>query len=84
MNKNKENQYFELTIRVSKKDSAFLYFQLEANEGLCFYSTLEHREAQDFRDIHIRGHISLYAEFNSVIESLKTELSTQFLISHSP
>ena len=66
-----DNQLFNYTIRVPKKDSAFLYFQLEANEGLCFYSTLESSLGQPYRDIEIKGHTSLETEFLHVAKTCK-------------
>lgn len=50
---NQDSQVKKIIVRVSKEDSSFLYFTLEANEGLCFYSTLKSSEGTNFRDVEI-------------------------------
>ena len=40
-----------IPIRIAKADSAFVYAILEASEGLCFYSTLPHRDGDLHRDL---------------------------------
>ena len=67
---------FEFTIRVPKNQSAFTYFQLEANEGLCFYSTLEESLGQLYIDIHICGP----QEFKFEVERLLNYLAKDFPI----
>lgn len=62
-----------LIIRVKKADSAFVYFQLEANEGICFYSTLTSSLGTGYRDIDIKGHITLKEELAAILNSLKIE-----------
>lgn len=68
------DQTFKLIIRVPKDQSAFIYFQLEANEGLCFYSTLESSLKQGFRDIEIQGDSTLKDETFKLIEVLKKSI----------
>ncbi len=77
MNKMKlpDNQLFHMVIRMPKEESAFTYFQLESNEGLCFYSTLKSAPGSLYRDIDIIGHKSLLPEFTTVIESLKKQVT---------
>ena len=65
------NQTFKFIIRVPKEESAFTYFQLEANEGLCFYSTLESSLKEGFRDIEIQGDLGLEAEARGLIKILQ-------------
>ena len=43
----------KLRIRTKKSDSAYVYFTLEANEGLTAYRTIPHREGDDCRDIEL-------------------------------
>lgn len=70
-----------LVIRVSKEDSAFVYFQLEANEGLCFYSTLPTKEVgQNFRDLEFFNPISLQKEFFQMLDALKKIMSITILV----
>ena len=62
---------YNLIIRVSKKASSFLYFTLESNENLAFYSTLDQDKPCDFRDIDIKCTIELKDEVTSVLEHFK-------------
>lgn len=73
------SQYFHLIIRLSKSDSAFVYFQLEANEGLAFYSTLPHTEGQETRDIDIRGSSQCYTEVKRLIDFLSQSMTIDTL-----
>ena len=73
------NQLIHLTIRVPKEESAFTYFQFESNEGLCFYSTLESSMGQGYRDLDIKGHVSLKSEIFHVIEKLQEKFSVEIL-----
>ena len=63
-----------IIIQVEKKDSSYVYFTLEANEGLCFYSTLEHQKESPFRQIEINLTRSLVNEFLTVYRSLNDKL----------
>lgn len=63
------NQLFHFVVRLNKEDSAFLYFQLEANDGLCFYSTLPYEPHAQYRDIDMKGDILLR---NEIVKLLKT------------
>ncbi len=73
------NQVFHFIIRVSKSDSAFVYFQLEANEGLCFYSTLDHEEGQAYRDLDIRGAYEFQDEVSRLLEFLGQSINVEWL-----
>jgi hypothetical protein len=75
----KSSKLFQLIIRVSKSDSAFIYFQLEANEGLCFYSTLDHEVGDSTRDIHIQGSMDFEAEIRRLLEYLNQSIPITFL-----
>jgi hypothetical protein len=73
----KENtQLFHYIIRLNKEDSAFFYFQLEAQEGLCFYSTLKNPPLAQYRDIDVKGDLLL----NDQIMHLITECQKKFPI----
>jgi len=74
------NQLFHLVIRVPKKESAFTYFTLESNEGLCFYSTLEESMGQGHRDIEITAHISLRSELEHVLANLEKSIAIEYLV----
>lgn len=68
------NQLVHTIIRVPKEESAFVYFTLESNEGLSFYSTLQDSLGEGFRDIAIKTHVSLEAELDHLIETLGLEI----------
>jgi hypothetical protein len=70
------SQLFHFVLRLNKEDSAFFYFQLEASDGLCFYSTLEHPHHAQYRDIDLKGDVLLRGE----IEHLIKECSKKFKI----
>ncbi len=73
------NTLKRLIIRVNKTDAAFIYFQFEANDGLCFYSTLESSLGAPFRDIEIKTHNSLANELIRLIDHLKNVLHLEIL-----
>jgi len=58
-------------IRVRREDSAFVYFVLEAHEGVTSYSTLEYRPEDLHRDLEL-----LYSpEFAGDVERILRGLS---------
>jgi hypothetical protein len=65
------NQVLHLIVRVPKEEAAFTYFQLESNEGLCFYSTLEDSMKESYRDITVTAHIGFQEEVMHIIKKLK-------------
>ena len=73
------DQVHTIVIRVAKKDSSYVYFTLEANEGLCFYSTLEHQKESAYRDIEINLTHSLLNEFLTVFNFIKDKLEVTIL-----
>ena len=66
---NRSGQLFRYVLRMNKEDSAFFYFQLEANDGLCFYSTLENPPHAQFRDLELRGDVKLKPEIDHLIKT---------------
>jgi hypothetical protein len=79
-NSSDNNQLFHLVIRVPKKESAFTYFTLESNEGLCFYSTLEDSMGQGHRDIELTAHISLKEELEALLNNLEKSIPIEYLV----
>ena len=73
------NQVIHLVIRVPKADAAFTYFQLEANEGLSFYSTLEESLKESYRDITIKAHTGLEDELRQVLNTLHNSVPFEIL-----
>ncbi|MFG1485037.1 DUF4911 domain-containing protein [Halobacteriovorax sp. GFR7] len=73
------SEIFKTIVRVPKKESAYFYFQLEANEGLCFYSTIEGDKHEGHRDIIVQAHPSLEPEVKYLLNKLAQEIELQFI-----
>ena len=73
-------QLFRKIIRVPKEESAFTYFQLEANEGLAFYSTLPHQIGDTHRDLEILGTLSTQPELEHLIQTLASKFQVEILL----
>jgi hypothetical protein len=74
------NQLFHYIIRLNKEDSAFFYFQLEASDGLCFYSTLEHPHHAQYRDLDLKGDILLQAEMKHLLTECGKKFKIEILV----
>lgn len=59
------------TIRINKKDSAFVYAILESLEGMAAFSTLENPVGAEFRDLKLFIPKSFEYEINSVLNSFR-------------
>ena len=57
-----------------KAQSSFVYFVFEANEGLCFYSTLPHQRGDETRDMVLRGDRTMFKEAKRLILFLKNSV----------
>lgn len=77
---NQSSQLYHYIIRLNKEDSAFFYFQLEANDGICFYSTLEHPHHAQYRDIELRGDLSLKKEMDQIINECSKKFKIEILV----
>jgi hypothetical protein len=77
---NETSQLFHYVIRLNKEDSAFFYFQLEANDGLAFYSTLEYPHHSQYRDIDLKGDIKLRQEIVHLLEYCSQKFKIDILI----
>ena len=75
-----KNQLFHYVIRLNKEDSAFFYFQLEANDGVAFYSTLEHPPHAQYRDIDLKGDIRLKNEMLHLINQCAKKFKIDILV----
>lgn len=69
-----------LIIRVSKNDSAFVYFTFESNEGLCFYSTLDESLSAQYRDIDLTSTPEFYPNVKAVLQNLQTKFPLEILV----
>jgi hypothetical protein len=74
------SQLFHYVLRLNKEDSAFFYFQLEASDGLCFYSTLEHPLHAQYRDIQLRGDVLLKKEMDHLIKTCSEKFKIEVLV----
>lgn len=74
------SQLFHYVIRLNKENSAFFYFQLEANDGICFYSTLDHPDHAHYRDIDIKGDVLLKTEANHLIARCSQKFKVDILV----
>lgn len=72
-------QLRELTVRVRKKDSSFLYFMLESNEGIAFYSTLDESLDVFHRDIEICATPEFSAQVDNLIEHFQKKAKLEIL-----
>ncbi|MGK0367106.1 MAG: hypothetical protein ACI9QD_000240 [Thermoproteota archaeon] len=72
-------EIFHIILRTHKKDSSFLYFTLEANENISFYSTLEDSLGTAYRDIDIKCSIELKDSLLGILEHLKNKMEFQVL-----
>ena len=66
-------------IRVPKKQSAFTYFILEANEGLCFHSTVDYTPGVTHRDIDIKSSIDFTDEIAHILNELKKQFPIEII-----
>jgi len=67
------------TIRVSKQDSAYVYFILESYEGICAYSTLNHENGDQTRDLELRYTSGFKNNVAEVLEALQDEVGLEIL-----
>ena len=75
----KENKVYHSVIRVPKENAAFIYFQLEANDGLCFYSTLDFEKGDPNRELKISCDSSLKDEVKRLLDKLSQTINIEFL-----
>jgi hypothetical protein len=69
-----------IIIRVPKSQAAFTYFQFEAREGLCFYSTLDHVVGQNYRDIDIKTPVEFKKQLMELLVILGKQFSVEYML----
>lgn len=69
----------QLRLRVPKDEAYFVYFTFEANEGLCFYSTLDESLQGQYRDIDVKCPIELKDALKQLIGRLQSEIRLDIL-----
>lgn len=77
---NVSTQLFHYVVRLNKEDSAFFYFQLEANDGICFYSTLPYEPHTQYRDIEMKGDILLKKELELLLKNCAQKFKIDILV----
>jgi hypothetical protein len=77
---NNTRQLFHYVIRLNKADSAFFYFQLEANDGLAFYTTLDYLPHTQYRDIDLKGHLDLKNEIIHLLDYCSRKFKLEILV----
>ncbi len=77
---NQAKQLFHYVVRLNKEDSAFFYFQFEANEGLCFYSTLPFNPHDQFRDLDLKGDLRLRDQVDHVLSKMSEKFPIEYLV----
>ncbi|PIP95528.1 MAG: hypothetical protein COW00_11600 [Bdellovibrio sp. CG12_big_fil_rev_8_21_14_0_65_39_13] len=75
-----KTQLWHLVLRAPKEESAFIYFQLESNEGLAFYSTLDSSLNAEYRDIELHSPISLKPEVEQFLSYLESKISLERIV----
>jgi hypothetical protein len=72
-------ELFYCILRLPKDDSYFLYFTFEANEGLCFYSTLDESLKGQYRDIEVKCPIEWQDQLKALIKRIQAEIRLDVL-----
>jgi hypothetical protein len=68
-------------VRVPKDDAYFVYFTFEANEGLCFYSTVDESLRGQYRDIDVKCAVEWREKLVSLLKRLASEMRLDVLSS---
>ena len=69
----------QFTLRMSKEDTSFFYFTLEANENIAFYSTLDFEKGQHYRDIVVHVTPELKTVFKKILIHLQKSRTIEIL-----
>jgi hypothetical protein len=72
-------QLYYTRIRVTKDDAYFVYFTFEANEGLCFYSTVDESLKGSYRDIDVKCSLETEKDLKALVKRLQAELRLDVL-----
>jgi hypothetical protein len=64
-------EYYYLKIICSKEDSSYVYFTLEANEGVAFYSTSDEILEGENRILHLWSSLGMKPDLIQIMDGLK-------------
>ena len=70
---------FYCVLRMAKDDAYFVYFTFEANEGMCFYSTVDESLKGQYRDIEVGCPIEWKEKLIELISRLQAEIRLDVL-----
>jgi hypothetical protein len=62
------------TIRVHRRESAFVYAILESLEGMASFSTLPHAPNQDHRDLALSIPAEFLADVDTVLDGMRKKM----------
>lgn len=68
-----------ISLKIQKAHSSMLYFILESNENIAFYSTLESAAEQEFRIVEINCHLSLKKQLDGILAHFATKYPVEYL-----
>jgi len=73
-NFNNSKELYYCRVRVPKDEAYFVYFTLESNEGLCYYSTVDESLKGQYRDIDLKCSIELRSSLEALLNSLQAKI----------
>ena len=65
-------------VRVPKEHAAFLYFHLEAEDGICSHSTLDPPRGAPWRDVEVTAHPSTAPDLDRSLRRLGRAVPLEF------
>lgn len=75
----KDQLIYQMQLRTPNADSIFLYYTLEACDHLCFYSTLNSVEGQQYREVKVQCTIEMKPLLQAVIQHLAATISFELV-----
>ena len=70
-----DKKLYKQTFRMSKNETSLFYFTLEANENMCFYSTLPFTKGEATRNVVVYYTPELKNYFDTICKKLKDLIS---------
>lgn len=72
-------ELYYLRLRVPKDEAYFVYFTFEANEGLCYYSTVDESLKGQYRDIDVKAAVEMKEPLQALLKRLQAEIRLDIL-----
>jgi hypothetical protein len=73
-NFNNSKELYYCRVRVPKDEAYFVYFTLESNEGLSYFSTVDESLKGQYRDIDLKCSIELKESLEALLKSLQAKI----------